>query len=699
MAVTLKSIVTRASLVGAVVLLLMVFICGKFMWEKTVNYEAAVSQVDVKTQVVLPAKRGDILADDGRKLACSINEYTIFMDPCADGLRKVFDKDIDSLCICLSNFFKDRTPAQYKKYICESRAKGLRYVRITPKGRRLSLTEKNKVKSFPLLRRGRNGGGYIEDVNGARVRPFGILAERTVGALYADKEKGGQHGIEQAFDKQLRGLDGEGEKICIGGRWLDKVDKTPEDGLDVHTTINIDIQDVAEHSLMNQLKQRDAEFGIALVMEVKTGAIKAMVNLHRSSDGEYRENYYNYAVGRAVEPGSTFKLATMMTCLENGLVKPSDTIHIYGGKCKIYGVMLNDSHQGDENEITIEDGFAASSNVAFARLAMKSYGQDPQKFVNSLRELGLCDSLGLDIKGEQATNIKNYKEKGWSGITLPWMSIGYELQITPIQLLAFYNAVANNGKMMKPMLVQSLDKNGEPYRTFSPTVIRNSIASRRTIETAQQMLKSVVERGTARNISKTPYKIAGKTGTAQTVKDGVYQKTYLASFAGYFPADKPLYSCLVMIYGAKTGFYGNVVAGSVFKDIADRLYAAEYKNGNILQDTQVKLADVMPYSKGGKADDMKTVLNKLKLQHSQVSGGAEWLSAKAQETNIALAEKNIVSSHMPDVRGLGAADAVSILEKMGLKVELSGLGHVKSQSVSPNSSVSRGSKVSLVLTN
>lgn len=701
MAVTRKSIGTRSFLVGVVILLLMLLVAYKFFYEKIVHGDEARKVVDQKEQVVIPAIRGDILAVDGRKLACSINEYTICMDPCADGLNKYFDKEIDSLAYCLSKFFKDKSASEYKKYICNARAKGRRYIRLCPTGRRLSLTEKNIVKNFPILRRGKNRGGYLEEESGARERPFGLLAARTVGALYADKDLGGRHGLEQSFDKQLRGVNGTGEKICIGGRWLNQVNTEPEDGFDVHTTIDIDIQDVAEHSLLNQLKMRNAVYGLAIVMEVKTGAIKAIVNLKKNRNGDYDEDYYNFAVGQLVEPGSTFKLATMMACLEDGKAKPQDTINIFGGHFKIYDRILRDSHEGDETVISIEEGFARSSNVAFARLAMKSYGDNPQLFIDRLRDLGLCDSLGLDIKGEDKTYIKNYKDKGWSGISLPWMSIGYEVQITPIQLLSFYNAVANDGKMMRPMLVQSLDKNGSVYRSYNPTVIRSSIASRSTIKTVQAMLKGVVDHGTAKNISNTPYKIAGKTGTAQTIVDPKlgYEKKYLASFAGFFPADKPLYSCLVMVYGAQNGYYGNVVAGSVVKDIADRLYAAEVKNGNINLNSEVKLTEVLPYSKGGKADDMKRVLNDLNLAHNSIKSDADWVSAKAQGNDINLKEKHIVTSQVPDVRGMGASDAVNIMEKIGLKVSISGYGHVSQQSLAPNSTAIHGSQIVLTLTN
>ncbi len=699
MAVTRNSIKRRSFLVGVVIFLLMLFVAIKFFKEKIVNGEEASKKVDKKEQVVLTAKRGDILAADGRKLACSINEYTIYMDPCADGLKKYFDTSIDSLARDLSSYFKDRTAAQYKKYICDSRTHGRRYIRLTPTGRRLSLTEKKIVTSFPLLRLGRNRGGCLEEVSGARERPFGLLAARTVGRLYDDKEKGGMYGLEQAFDKQLRGVNGVGQKICIGGRWLNRTVDAPEDGLDVHTTIDIDIQDVAEHSLMTQLQQREAEYGIALVMEVKTGAIKAIVNLKRRSDGSYDENYYNFAIGTAVDPGSTFKLATMMACLEDGLAAPTDTINIFGGQYKFYDRTLNDSHKSNETYITISRAFEESSNVAFARLAVKHYDSNKQAFIDKLDDFGLRDSLGLDILGEKKTFFKKVGEKNWYGTTLPWMSIGYELQITPIQLLTFYNAVANGGKMMRPMLVQSLDKDGYVYKSYSPQVLRNSIASRKTIKTVHEMLKGVVERGTAMNIKNTPYKIAGKTGTAQTLKNGVYQQTYLASFAGFFPADNPLYSCLVMVYGAKTGLYGNVVAGTVVKDIADRLYAAEFKKGNTLQTTEVKLTENMPYSKGGKADDMKEVLHKLKIPHSPIQSDAEWVSASAQENNINLKAKYFVNSQVPDVKGLGAADAVCVLERAGLKVQLSGYGHVTAQSLTPNSIAPRGSQITLTLKN
>ena len=694
----------RTILIGAGILLLLLYIVVVFTKTKITKGPAAQEVINSKRNKVIEAKRGDVLAVDGRKLACSIAEYTIYMDPCADGLTdETFNSNIAQLSTQLAGFFKDKSAEQYRREISEARVKKRRHISLTPKGRHLSLYEKDQVKSFAILNRGANRGGYIEEERGARSRPFKILASRTVGDLFADKEKGGRVGIEQSFDEELRGVNGVGNLINVGGRWLERIETPAENGLDVHTTIDVDIQDVAEHSLMQQLKKFDAEYGVALLMEVKTGAVRAIVNLHRSSEGKYSEEYYNYAVGNLSEPGSTFKLANVMDLLEDGYVLPEDTINTFKGTYKFYNCEMKDSNKEGHGLITVAEGFEVSSNIAFSRLAMKYYKDNPQRFVDRLRTFGLCDSLCLDVKGEQSTDMKDYGESTWSGTTLPWMSIGYEVRLTPMQLLTFYNAVANGGVMMRPMLVQSLDRNGAPVKTFRPKVLRSSIASSSTIRKVKEMLKGVVEKGTAKNISNTPYKIAGKTGTAQIARGkGGYggdnsPKDYLASFAGFFPADKPMYTCVVMVSGPKYNFYGNVVAGSVFKDIADRVYAAEYKRGHFDEEPRVEKSDAMPYSKGGRREYTDKVLRDIRVPHNNPDNTTDWVSTKAENSSVSVSSKPIVAGIMPDVRGMGAADAVNILESSGLRVRLNGFGHIRTQSIAPNERVVKGMTVALDL--
>lgn len=667
------------------------------------RYRKVVSE-NSQRKVSVPAERGDILARDGRKLACSVPSYRIIMDPCADGLKdEVFNAEIATLCVQLADLFGDKSPKQYREQIERARRRGRRYLRLG--NRRVSHSEYRKVKEFALFRRGQNKGGFLVEQSDERKLPFGLLAARTVGKLYEDKQKGGLVGLENSYDKVLRGTDGVSNRLKMTGKWIQQEEIPPIDGRDVVSTIDIDIQDVAEYSMLKQLQAHNADHGVALLMEVRTGAIRAIVNLHRQDDGSYSEDHYNYAIGELAEPGSTFKLASLMACLEEGGVKLSDTIDTYDGRFKIYDRMMRDSKEGGHGNITVQRAFEVSSNIGISRLVMKSFANNRQGFVDSLRDMGLADSLGLDIKGENRSVIKDAADPTWSGITLPWMSIGYEVRLTPLQLLTFYNAVANNGTMMRPMFVECQLDNGRRVAEVKPKVMRNSIATSATIRQAQEALKAVVENGTARNIRNTPYKIAGKTGTAQIAHDGKgYKKdgahSYLASFAGYFPADAPLYSVVVMVYGPSNNvYYGNIVAGNVVKAIADRVYAAEFRKGSGKTLPQVPSSGVMPYSKGGWTPDLMKSLSELKVPNSLSSSASNWVSARAGADGVSVRPRFFTPGVVPDVYGMGAADAVSLLEGMGLAVSLDGVGRVTSQSVAAGARFADRQPIRLTLEN
>lgn len=641
------------------------------------------------------AARGRILARDGRTLACTLPYYKINMDPTAKGLKnEVFNRDIDSLSLCLANLYKDHDAAYYKNLISRARHRGLQFITINNK--RISYDDLQRVMKFPIFREGANRGGFLREEYMTRKLPFGDLASRTIGTVL---DRRGNVGIENFYNKELSGTEGKYLIRKVGSRDVENVILEPEDGYDVVSTIDIDIQDVAEHSLMQQLQNTEADHGVAILMEVNTGAIRAMVNLNRTSDGRYRESY-NYAIGEAGEPGSTFKLATVIACLEDGKIKDvdKDTINIFDGEFRFYDRIMRDSHKPDSPIVTISKAFEQSSNVAFSRLVSKHYSDDPQQFIDNLRALGLCDSLGIDLAGEAKTIIKNRGSAGWSGTTLPWMSIGYEVQISPLHLLTLYNAVANGGQMMRPMVVEGIMEHGEMIKTMRPKVLRSSIASRRTIETVRKMLEGVVARGTASNISNTKgYAIAGKTGTARIANKGSYaEPKYLASFAGYFPADNPKYSVIVSVTGPKNTYYGNRVAGTVVQAIANRVYAADYRKGNITQKAPEKIDGVYPYSKGGRLKDVKRVFSKLNIGHN-VDITSMWVSTAAKDNNVQLKAHNIVKGMMPDVRGMGAADAVSLLESEGLIVQLTGYGRVVTQSISPGSKYVRGMTIVLEL--
>ena len=701
-----KTVLLRYKLVAFAVTIVMLAAIGKAFKLKLVDGSRYGEQLKASADqsVTVEANRGDILASDGRKLACSVPSYRIFMDPCADGLEDdVFDASIDELSQKLSQFFGDKSAREYRSQIAHARIKGRRYMPIG--NRRLTYTELKQVREFPIFNRGANKGGFRPESDDYRRQPFGLLASRTIGKLYNDKRKGGVIGLEHAYNDELRGHDGVSKKVRITGKWLDKEVIPPEDGRSIVSTIDIDIQDVAEHSLMKQLIRHNADHGVVVVMEVKTGAVRAIVNLHRQADGKYVEDYYNYAIGELAEPGSTFKLATVMACLEDGVIELDDTVNTFAGSYKIYDRVMRDSKKGGHGTVTVREAFEVSSNIAFSRIVQKCYGSDPQRFVDALADLGLRDSLGIDLTGEGRTHIKNSNDPTWSGTTLPWMSIGYELQITPLHLLTFYNAVANNGTMMRPMFVEGIVEHGEMVERKKPTVLRSSICSGSTIRKARSLLKGVVDNGTARNISDTPYGIAGKTGTAQIAHgasgySNYGSVSYLASFAGYFPADKPQYSCIVMVYGPSNNvYYGNVVAGSVFRNIADRIYAAGFRYGRETTVMPASLSAVMPYSKGGRTRYIRTVLDGLDMAYSLKSRSAEWVSARAGADEVTLTGKHFVDNMVPDVRGLGASDAVGLLEEHGLQVSLIGLGRVVWQSIPAGTRYTKGTVIKLQLNN
>ncbi|MCU4165090.1 penicillin-binding protein [Carboxylicivirga caseinilyticus] len=649
--------------------------------------------------IIIDANRGDILASDLRKLACSVPTYRIYMDMKANGLTdEVFNANVDSLAICLSKFYKDNSASYYRNNLKKARAQGKRYYQVHP--RRISFTDLKIVKQFPLFRLGPNKGGYIEKKYENRRLPFGDLASRTIGSLYAEKDLGGRFGLEMAYNNTLKGINGISNKTRVAGNWVVEEEIEPTDGNDVITTIDIGLQDVAEQALLEQLREHRADHGCAILMEVGTGKVKAIANLGLTSSGDYSEQY-NYAIGEATEPGSTFKLASMIVALEDRVVKLEDSIETGKGSCYFYDRRMTDSHHGGFGTITVRQAFEKSSNVGISKIIFNNYKDNPRRFVDRLYSMNLNDPLGIEIKGEGIPRIKYPKEKDWWGTTLPWMSIGYETQLTPLQILAFYNAIANNGKMVKPMFVEAVSRHGEILEQRETEVINPSICSLETIEKVHELLVGVVENGTAKNIKNNRYKIAGKTGTAQIAKGKSGYKgeggvQYQASFVGYFPADRPLYSCIVVVNGPSNNvYYGNLVAGSVFGEIADRVYAQNYDHPDIKEEYEIPVGEYQPYAKGGLKEDLLAVFEEVGINVKGQEINSQWASTKAREHDIHLASKSFPEGLVPNVLGMGAKDAVSILENMGLKVELSGVGRVRQQSMTAGQNFRRGSTIYL----
>lgn len=645
--------------------------------------------------------RGHIYSEDGRLLATSVPEYDVRMDMVASGLsNELFRSNIDSLSDRLAGLFGDRTAAEYKRDLTDARHRKERFHLIK---RRADHTQVQALRTFPLFRLGKYKGGLVTEKRTVRIHPFGRLAERSVGRVLRDSST---VGLEGGYDKWLKGVTGRRlERRLTGGIWMpvdngDGVDPVP--GSDIHTTIDINLQDVADAALEKQLMKHGAQYGTVIVMEVETGHIKAISNLTRRSDSVYVEDL-NYAVAYATEPGSTFKLAALMVGIEDGVIKPTDTVDTKKGQVRFYNRIMKDSHEGGYGRITLQRAFEVSSNTGISVAINNAYQKEPKKFVEGLKRFGLHEPSGVMIPGEAIPTLRSPGDKGWSGVSLPWMSIGYETAITPLQTLTFYNAVANNGKMMRPQFVDRISRNGKVVERLAPQVMNPKICSQGTLDIVHGMLQGVVDSGTAVNLKAAHFAIAGKTGTAQIAKNGSYKEhglSYQASFVGYFPANAPKYSCIVVVNGpTMSGIYGNVVAGPVFKEIADKIYSnrLELQQETLLAETS---GPTTPVSLSGHGGDLRIALAGLKVPMT-VDGESEWVTTEATDSTVVLKARGIPADAMdrvPNVLGMGLRDALYILENRGLRVKVQGNGMVKRQSLQPGSKAFQGSMIVIDLT-
>jgi cell division protein FtsI (penicillin-binding protein 3) len=647
----------------------------------------------------LPADRGDIMAYDGRLLASSVPYYTVYMDTRSTGMSaQTWAEGINGLAAGLARFLGERSQEGWKSVITEARRRGDRYFLIK---RKVDYETLRKLKELPIFREGQYKGGIVAQPENRRILPNSELAARTIGYLNLGAE-GTAVGIEGAFDKDLAGKNGVVMKQRLtGGDWITVGNANSVkaiDGNDIVTTIDIDLQDVASSALMDQLKKHNAHHGCAVVMEVSTGDIRAIANLELGSDGRYHETY-NYAIGESTEPGSTFKLPALMAAIEDGIIDTGDIVDTGNGSVRFYNKIVRDTRTGGYGKITVKEVFEKSSNVGTSKLIYDSYKDKPKEFVNRLYAMKLNQKLNLQVKGEGEPLIRYPGDKLWSGLSLPMMSHGYEILLTPLQILTFYNAVANDGKMVKPRFVTAVVRNGSVIRNFEPEIVSNAIASRQTIRKAKKMLEGVVEHGTATNLKNTDYKIAGKTGTAQIAKEkyGYRQGSgvsYQASFAGYFPAENPLYSCIVVVNAPSNGvYYGNIVAGSVFKEIADKVYATNFYRDHSSDDKSEKIVKV-PHAGNGYRDDITRVLGNLDVKYKRVAD-SEWISTRTSGDTITMVGLNIQEGLVPDVRGMSLRDAMFILENSGYRVKFSGKGKVLRQSPQQGTRYFEGQVVSL----
>ncbi len=696
---TQSDILWRIRLVYAAIALFALIIMGRVLYIQIVegdHWKDIASNATMR-YVNIDAARGDIRSDDGRLLATSIPVYEIRMDLSHQVIpESVFKSGLDSLCINLSRLFADRSPDRYRSELLHARNNQERYFLIK---RNVSYNQLTQLRQFPIFRLGRYRGGFIVNEKTRREMPYQTMAARTIGY----EREGVYVGLEGAYREYLEGTMGKRlMQRTSGGNWMpinDDNEIQPKNGMDIITTINVHMQDVAENALRKQLQRYNADYGTIVVMEVSTGKVKAISNLSLNSRYTYEESF-NFAVGESTEPGSTFKLASMIAILDDGVAKPDDIIHTGDGRMNYYDRVMRDAKEGGFGSITLREAFELSSNVGISKVIHDAYKQSPQRFINKLKSIGLDQPLGLEISGEGRPNIKDANSQGWSMVSLPWMAIGYELSLTPMQVLSLYNAVANDGKMMRPMFVEEIRQTGSTVRQFSPVMINRAIASSATIRTLQEMLVGVVENGTAKNIQSNGYQIAGKTGTAQVAqtRHGYRSDTgviYQASFAGYFPANQPAYSMIIVIHNPKGWIYtGSQIAAPVFREVANKIFATQMVIPE--RDTRGPLMASLPIFRNAHSDDLKNIYSAFDCHLLNKPGGG-WASAMVQNDTVQLITKSIAQHKVPDVVGMGLRDALYVMENSGIRVRFTGRGAVSRQSIPPGTQAGNNQIVYLEL--
>jgi len=680
-----------------------------------------------RDSVVVKPNRGNILSSNGQLMASSIPEYKIFMDFQASGFEddSLWLDKVDSVCEGLHRIFPTRSAAEFKTHLEEGRHKmvydrksgqmkmGSRWWNIWPK--RIDYNTYMEVKQLPFFNMSKNKSGFTEEVFNSRNRPFGSLAMRTIGGLFGAKDSA-YYGLELSYDSILRGTPGITGRRKVLSKYMNIPVMLPVDGADIVTTIDVNMQDIAERALIDELKLVNGEMGVAILMEVKTGDVKAIVNMERL--GDKPENYhYTEAVNRAIsyrcEPGSVFKVASFLVALDDEVADTSYVIHTGSGVQDMHGRPMKDHNwrRGGYGDINMARTLEVSSNIGVSHVIDKFYGKDPERYVKGLYRVGIHEDLKLPLVGYLPPRIRmpHKNQRGqydnWSKTALPWMSIGYETQIAPINTLAFYNAIANDGKMMRPRFVKRFVKNGETIVEFEPEVIKERIAKKKAVMTMQTILEHVVSQGLGRKAGSPRFKVAGKTGTAQIAdQHGSYHSgitRYWLSFAGYFPADDPLYSCIVCI--KKTGLpaSGGGMSGVVFHHIAEGVMARHLKMS--VADAHDENSVVIPDVKNGNIAAASLVLSDLGIRTnshwsgSYAQGNPIWGRAERRRGDVKLLKTRLSDTTVPDVVGMGAKDAVFLLETYGLRVSLQGRGKVVRQSMPAGSAISKNSVCVLTL--
>ena len=713
-----KDILWRVYLCFLGIIVLGLLVIGKAFYLQRVQGKYWRSMGDSLHLKYLPieAERGSIYSADGNILSTSVPIFDVNIDFGAEGLRekggKRFLENVDSLSICLANLFKDKTADAYKRELQLAYKNVDRYYQLKKK---ISFVEYKQLREFPLVRQGRNKSGFIIDPNDKRINPYALLANRTIGLVREDSNK--SVGLERSYDSLLRGKTGQRLVRYIAGAYMpvEGAELEPENGKDIITTLDTYIQDVTELELMNMMVNNNSVHGTAIVMETATGKIKAIANLGQQKrpdgtvildkDGKpvYAEDM-NYGIGKATEPGSIFKLATLLSLIEDKYITMNTMVNCEGGKKDFYGLTIKDTHPN--GEMTVKEAFAASSNVAFAKLADQYYHDQPSKYLSHLHRLRLDTLTGVDIIAASGRPyIKKANARSWSATTIPYMAHGYEEQVTPLHMLMLYNAVANNGKMMRPYLVDAVKEYGVEVRKIQPQVLVEKICSDETLAQLKECMKAVVDsvHGTAHKILfNNQYSIAGKTGTAVTALDNrgynKGNKIYQASFIGYFPAEQPKYTIAVVIQNSHDSklVYGADVSGTVFKGISDKIYGRYLSNKNY---AVTAATDSLVHNYYGLKNELNSIFRMLNISVSDSAVSGYWRSLQMQQNQAVMnAPFNSLSTSVtPNVVGMGLKDAVYLLENMGLKVTVTGRGRVINQSLTAGTNFKKSQTISLIL--
>ena len=704
-----KKVMPRFSAIAIVMSLLALAVIAKSFYIMTAkrDYWLKVAERQKKDSVTVKPNRGNILSCTGQLMASSLPEFKVFMDFKALKIANndsLWDAKQDSICLCLHKIFPERSIEEFKRNLTEGRAKESRHWAVYDK--RVDYNTFTEIKAIPVFRLKSNKGGFHWEEFNARTRTYGSLAGRTIGAMFGAKDTA-RFGLELSYDSILRGTNGIVHRRKVRDKFLNITDTPPIDGADIVTTIDVSMQDLAERSLIEELKEINANVGVAIVMDVPTGDIKAIVNMEKCFDGEYRE-IHNHAVSDLLEPGSVFKPASILVALDDGVVDTTYRVETAGGVWPMYGRDMKDHNwrKGGYGMLTLAQTLWYSSNIGVSRIIDDHYRNNPEKFVKGIYRTGLHDDLKIPLVGATSARIRmphknsHGQYDNWAKTSLPWMSIGYETQVPPISTLTFYNTIANNGKMMRPRFVSKVVKNGETIMEFPPEVMRPQIAKEKSIKELQTILEQVVSVGLGRKAGSPNFKVAGKTGTAQVSKGaGGYKAggtNYLVSFAGYFPADNPRYSCIVCIQKSGLPASGCSMSGKVFHDIAEGIMAQSLKLD--VKDAKDSASVFVPDVKDGNILAADYVLTHLGIKTnvnwsgSYANGNPIWgRTEHAGSRSIRMIkEKQYSKRAVPDVSDMGARDAIFMMESRGIKTKIYGRGKVVKQTLAPGLPVKKG---------